>query len=118
MRYDSARSLAYALEAGVPDKVCDVLLDMLSNKTLKVFKGTDAGISATSDESKGGASKVSERTEGDGRYMAAQALGWLGDKSRNNEAIVAALRKAVKDDDAKLKEFATKALTALKLPLE
>src|SRR5262249_1267093 len=93
LRYDSARKLANLLKSGAPDKVCDVLLEMIDNNDLKVFKGSDAAITGTPDESKGGASRVSEKAEGDGRYMAAQAMGWLGEKAKSNKAIVDALRK-------------------------
>jgi HEAT repeat protein len=118
LRYDSARKLAHLLESRAPDKVCDVLLEMIENSDLKVFKGSDAAIKGTPDESKGGASKVSEKAEGDGRYMAAQAMGWLKDKAKNNKAIVAALQKAAKDDEPKLKEAARKALADLGLKPE
>jgi hypothetical protein len=118
VRFDAARGLAYSMRDEAPDKVCDLLLEMISTSSLKVFKGTDTAITGTGDESKAGGSKVSERTGGDGRYMAAEAMGWLGKKAKSNEAIVAALRKAAKDEEPKLKDCAGKALKDLGIPPE
>ncbi len=118
VRYDAARWLACCLKARAPDKVCDVLLDMLGNTDLLVFKGSDAAITSTTDESKSGGSKVSEKAEGDGRHMAAEAMGWLGDKAKKNKAIVAALQKAAKSDEPRLKEEARKSLKALGVAVE
>jgi hypothetical protein len=61
---------------------------------------------------------VSEKAEGDGRHMAAEAMGWLGDKAKNNKAIVAALQKAAKSDERQLKEKAREALKLLRLAVE
>jgi HEAT repeat protein len=118
LRYDSARKLAFTLRGAAPDKVCDVLLEMIGASGLMVFKSTDAAITSTRDESKGGSSKVAPKAEGDGRYMAAEAMGWLGEKSKNNKAIIAALRKAAKDDEPKLKERAKETLSALGIAVE
>jgi HEAT repeat protein len=102
VRYDAARSLAAALSEKAPDKTIDALLHMLENKSLKVFNKTD-----------GTPSGVASDLGGDARYMAAQALGWLGDKAKNNQKVVNALRKATKDKDEKLKSEAEKALKNL-----
>jgi HEAT repeat protein len=118
VRYEAARSLAVSLGARAPDKVCDVLLDMIGNTDLQVFKGTDAAITSTTDESRGGGSKVSEKAEGDGRHMAAEAMGWLGDKAKKNKSIVAALQKAAKSDERQLREKAREALKRIGLALE
>ena len=115
VRYDSARVLADALRDKAPDKTCDILLHMISNNDLKVFKGTDATVEGTPDESKGGTSTTAERTGGDARYMAAEAMGWMGKKSKNDLRIVAALREAAKDREPKLKEKALKALKEIGL---
>jgi HEAT repeat protein len=118
LRFDSARKLAHTLSASAPDKVCDVLLEMIDDTGLKVFKGSDTAITSTTDESKGGGSKVSEKVEGDGRYMAAQAMGWLGEKAKSNKAIIAALQKAARSDEPKLKECAIKALGELGIKVD
>jgi HEAT repeat protein len=116
VRYDAARVLAYALSEKVPDKVCDVLVQMISDDKLKAFKGTDATITGAPDESRGGASGTAQVLGGDARWMAAEAMGWLGDKARNNKAVVNALRTAVTDREPKLKEKAARALKELGLP--
>jgi HEAT repeat protein len=118
VRYDAARWLAFSLKDKAPDKVCDVLLEMIENKDLLVFKGSDTSITSTGDESKSGGSKVTEKQEGDGRYMAADAMGRLGEKGKNNKAIVAALRKAAKSDEPRLKECAIRSLGDLGLKAE
>jgi HEAT repeat protein len=115
-RYDIARAMAFALGSETPDKVCEVLLDMIGNTNIKVFDKTEASIESTPDERKGGSTGTTTTfLTSDGRYMAAEALGKLADKAKRNAAIVAALRKAAKDKEAKLKEKATEALKNLGL---
>ncbi len=118
VRYDAARWLACCLKERAPDKVCDVLLEMIDNTGLLVFKGTDAAITSTTDESKGGGSKVSDKADGDGRHMAAEAMGWLGDKAKKNKAIIAALQKAAKSDERQLREKARESLKLLGIAVE
>jgi HEAT repeat protein len=115
VRYDSARVLAFALHEKAPDKTCDVLLEMLNNKALVVFKKTDASIKGTGDEASRGGSGTSQDKGGDARYMAAEALGWLGAKAKNNEKVVAALRAAARDKEPRLSEAARKSLKDLGL---
>jgi HEAT repeat protein len=115
VRYDAARMLANGLEANAPDRTVDVLLEMLNNKTLRVFDRTDATVVGTGTEATRGTTQVQDKLGGDARYMAAQALGWLRDKARNNPVVVAALRKAAKDPDARLSETAAKSLQSLGL---
>jgi len=80
VRYDTAPACwAFTLKDKAPDKVCDVLLDMIGNTTLKVFDGTDATI-------EGRPGRVQGRRLGDratyGRAMlgtwAAEAMGFIG----------------------------------------
>jgi HEAT repeat protein len=115
IRYDSARVLAYALRDKAPDKVCDVLLGMIKDDTLKIFRGTNAAIDSTPDESKGGSTGTKTDQGGDARYMAADAMGWMGEKSKNNKAIVEALRKAATDPEPRLKKSALASLKVLGL---
>jgi HEAT repeat protein len=112
-RCDVARLLAFTLHDKAPDKVSDLLLAMLKDESLKVFKKTDADIDSTPDESRGGSTAVKEDLGGDARYMAAEAIGQLGSKGKDNPDIIAALRKAADDKEAKLKETARKALEKL-----
>jgi HEAT repeat protein len=115
VRYDSARVLAYALEDKAPDKTCDVLLHMITNDKLRIFNKTDANVEGTGNEASGGSSATSKDLGGDARYMAAEALGWMGSKSKNNPRVVAALRAAVKDKEPRLSKAAEKALKELGL---
>jgi HEAT repeat protein len=111
IRYDAARAMAFALRDEAPDKVSDVLLDMIANPNLKVFNKTDAGIDSAPDESQRGRTGTAMDLGGDARFMAPEAFAMLGEKAKRNAAIVAALRKAAKDKEPKLKE---KAIAALK----
>jgi HEAT repeat protein len=115
VRYDTARLFAHRANDKAPDKTCDVLLAMIEDPDLKVFNGTDANIKATPDEARGGASGTAVNTGGDARYMAAQAMGRLGDKGKNNRAIGAALRKALTDPEPTLRKEAGEALKRLGL---
>jgi HEAT repeat protein len=107
-RYDAARLLAQGLGERAPDKVIDVLLQMLRNEELKVYNRTDAKIGSGGEASAGG-SDVRPNLGGDARYMAATALGYLGTKARKDE-VLRALREAAKSTDGKLRQTAEKAL--------
>jgi HEAT repeat protein len=98
VRYDTARILAFRLRHDAPDRVADLLLDMLKNRTLKIFVGSEVAES------------------GDARFMAADALGQLGEKARNRKDIVDALKAATGDPDPQLSKSANAALKALHVP--
>jgi len=113
LRYDAARVLALRLGDKAPAKTADVLLDMLTNRALVIFNGNDTKVSGVGGEGTGGTSQVQTKQGGDARYMAAQALGWLGKKA-NRPDIVKALEVAAQDKDAKLSAEAKQALRAIK----
>jgi HEAT repeat protein len=115
VRYDAARKLANVFRADTPDAAIDVLLEMIKNMTLKVYNSTDANVEGAGTEASAGRANVKENTGGDARYMAAQAMRWLGEKAKKRDDVVAALRKAAMDSDQKLMEEATKSLDDLGL---
>lgn len=115
LRYDAARKLANILEDEAPDKTIDVLLDMLTNTSLKVYNRTDATVEGANTESTVGRSNVAANLGGDARYMAVEALGWMGKKAAKRSDVVAALKKAAEDKDLKLRETAKKALAELNI---
>lgn len=113
VRYDAARKLANVLGPDAPDKTVDVLLEMLTNNTLKVYNRTDATVQGSGTEAGAGRANVQANLGGDARYMAAQALGWLGGKAAKRDDAVAALRKAAESKDAKLRKAAEDSLEKL-----
>jgi HEAT repeat protein len=113
LRYDAARKLANVLRDEAPDKTVDVLLEMLTNLQLKVYNRMDAQVQGAGTEATVGRANVRANLGGDARYMAVQALSWLGNKAAKRADVVAALRKAAKDEDAKLKKTAKEALSDL-----
>lgn len=113
LRYDTARLLASLLRDEAPDRVVTTLLDMLAKKDLRLFLGTQAAIDGTGNEAGGGKSSAAARQGGDARYLAAEALGWLGRKGGDNIKVVVALREAARDADPKLKAAAARALEEL-----
>ena len=115
VRYDSARKLANVLGPASPDKTADVLLEMLRNKSLKVYNSTDARVEGSGTESTTGRANVQANLGGDARYMAVEALGWLGKKASGRDEVVKAIREAAKDPDGKLRKAADKALRQLGL---
>jgi HEAT repeat protein len=115
VRYDAARKLANILGPESPDQTVDVLLEMLTNKTLKVYNRTDAEVKGAGTEATAGRANVQANLGGDARYMAAQALSWLGDKAKKRAEVRTALRKAAKDGDETLRKAAEKALKKLGL---
>jgi serine/threonine protein kinase/HEAT repeat protein len=96
-RYNAARKLAWELRDEAPDKTTDVLMEMLTNTTLRTVNRS--GVMG-----------------GDARSMAAKALGWLGKKVRGREDVIDALRAATKDDNSQLRESATEALNDIGVP--
>jgi HEAT repeat protein len=115
VRYDAARKLANVLRDEAPDKTADVLLHMLKNNNLKVYNRTDAKVEGAGNEATAGKANVQANTGGDARYMAAEALAWLGDKAKQRPDVVEALRKAAKDDDPMLRKAAAATLDSLGL---
>jgi HEAT repeat protein len=115
VRYDAARVLAFCLKERAPDLAADVLLHMLRNKDLLIYRGSGATVEGTPGEDTRGETKVRMEARGDARWMAAEALPHLGDKVRKRDDIIRALRAATTDKDAKLREEATKALRDLGL---
>jgi HEAT repeat protein len=115
VRYDCARLLAHKLRENASDKVRDLLVHMLTNRELRVFNKTDANIKGTGNEAAPGTSDVAPDLGGDARYMAAQALGWLGEKSSKNDKVIKALREAAKDKEPRLSKEAKASLETLKL---
>jgi serine/threonine protein kinase/HEAT repeat protein len=116
VRYDAARLLAYKLREDAPDRVGDVLLEMLENRTLKVFLRSEVRVSDPGAKADAGQTQVEEKLGGDARYMAAEALASLGKKASSRKDIIEALKLATKDSDAKLREAATDALKGLGNP--
>ncbi|MGL4551706.1 MAG: HEAT repeat domain-containing protein, partial [Gemmataceae bacterium] len=123
VRYNCARLLALVYRADAPDKASEVLLEMIDDRTTNLFYGTTAsgsgGVEGSAD------TRIGARTGGSARFLAAQALGWMGAKSKDNPAVMAALRRAAADPDArsedgrkradaeKLADEAKKALAAI-----
>lgn len=113
VRYDVARILAHFLHERAPDKVIDVLLDMITNRKLRQHFGTRATVEGVPAEGKGGSSRARSVGGGDARFMAADAMGALGSKGRSNKRVIAALKKAATDSDETLKKSARDALRRL-----
>jgi HEAT repeat protein len=115
VRYDAARAMANKLGPEAPDRTVDVLMHMLENRDLHVFKGTDARVEGAGNEASSGRTRVAESIGGDARYMAVQALGWMGTKASSRKDVVKALREAARDADPTLREHARRSLRELGL---
>lgn len=113
LRYDAARKLANVLRDEAPDKTADVLLEMLTDTRLVVYNRTDARVEGAGTEATVGRANVQANLGGDARYMAVQALSWLGDKAAKRADVRQALRKAAQDKDSKLSKHAKDALRDL-----
>jgi HEAT repeat protein len=109
VRYDAARTLAKYLKDKTPDKAADVLLQMLRDERLQVYKKTDANVSGGVEGSSG--TRIKADTGGDARFMAAMALGDIGKKLAGRKDIIDELRKA--SAEAKDDKFKTEAKNAL-----
>ncbi len=114
VRYDAGRAFAFTYGADSPDKAVDVLVQMLQDKTLLVYKGTDAALEGTGTEAGGAGTRTKANARDDARYMAAHALGKMGAKAKRHENAMKALKAACKDADSpKLRKVAADALTEL-----
>jgi HEAT repeat protein len=113
MRYDAARALAFNMRERAPDQAAAVLLKMLGDK-VSIYSGTGTGGTNTGGEAgRHGNTTTEEKSGGDGRYMAAQALGQMGRKA-NKPEIIDALQKAAADPDPTLSKAAREALGRIK----
>src|SRR5579884_1632391 len=108
LRFDVARTLASVLRDKAPDKTVEVLLRFLENDKVKVYRGTDIKLND-------GRAVPQANLGEDARFLAAEALGMLGSKAAKRPEVVAALRKAAKSENRKLKETARKALNDLNI---
>jgi hypothetical protein len=113
VRYSAAFVLAQLLRDDAPDKTADVLLEWLADKSVVIYNRADARVEGTGTEATVGRADVQENYENDARYRAAQALAWLGNKAASRPDVVAALRKAAKDNSAKLRNTAKESLIRL-----
>lgn len=113
VRYSAARKLAQMLKDQAPDKTADVLLEMLTNKMILIYNRTDAKVEGAGTEAAAGRANLKENLGSDARFLAARALSWLGEKAAKRPEVVAALRQAAKDKDAKLQKTAKQALMDL-----
>ncbi len=113
VRYDAARLMAARLHDNTPPKAADVLLDMLGNRTLVQFNGTDAKSNGVGSEGAGGKTSVNVDQGGDARWMAAEALGRMG-RAAKRQDVLKALEEAAQDKDAHLRDVATMALRSIK----
>jgi hypothetical protein len=109
-RYDAARKLAQVLHDDAPDKTADVLLEMYRKKDLHVYNGTNANVEGTGTEATTGRAKVDADLGGDAKYMAVEAMGWLGKKARARDDVMKAIREAAKAPNAKLRKTAEESL--------
>ena len=114
IRYDAARSLAQALRQRAPKAVLDTLEEMLNDTKLKIYCKTKVNVTSVGGENAapGKQGKVQEDISGDGRYMAAQALAYIGPAAKR-PGILRALNELKISRDERLREESRKALVAI-----
>lgn len=110
-RREAARVLALHLGDSSPDKVGEVLLDMLRATNLQLYQGAEVRAGATGENQ--GATAVKENTGGDARFLAAEALGWMGRKA-NKPEIIRELEKTQQEKDEQLRQASTQALERIR----
>jgi HEAT repeat protein len=114
IRYEAARSLARAFGPEAPDEVIDTLEQMLRDKSLRVYRQTNADVKGGS-ESSGGQSRPKEDFDGDGRCLAAHALAFIGPRAKKGHPkIVGLLKELAKSEDPMSQQFAKLALDKLR----
>ena len=111
LRYDAARALAQGLRADAPKAVIDTLEAMLNDTTIQIYRQTNANVTG-GRESGGGKSTVKPDIGGDARYMAAQALAYIGPPA-NRPSILKTLKALANAKDERTREHSRKALEAI-----
>jgi HEAT repeat protein len=109
VRYEAARALAHRLKEQAPDKAADLLVEML---TAKVELNAGAQTNKTNTGSEGSqqtGTSTASRSAGDGRYLAANALGDMGARAKKPK-VIEALKKAEMDSNERLSKSAARAL--------
>jgi HEAT repeat protein len=115
IRYTAARALAVNLGKKAPTKALDLLVDMLKNENLKIHLGAQSTVTSVGSEGTVGTTRSTDRQKGDARFLAAEALSFMG-TTANRKDVVSALRKAAtdtKDETGRLRTEAAKALKAI-----
>ena len=87
VRFSAARLLAARLQTRAPAKTADVLMKILTDPNLRIYNGTDAKVKGVGTEGTAGASEAKENFGEDGRFMGAEALGWMGRKANRPDVI-------------------------------
>jgi HEAT repeat protein len=113
VRYDAARCLANRLRDKAPDKAVDVLLEMLKDEHLKIYKGAGTDVTGSSVEGAKGGASVALNVGGDARFLAAQALAQIGARKAGRPDVIRALKEAAKSKDEELSKAAEKALEVI-----
>src|SRR5262249_40141938 len=109
-RYDAARALARGLGPASPNEVIDTLAEMLGDTSVVVYNQTNADVKG-GRESAGGQSTVKQDLGGDARYMAAEALRFVGPPAKKqNPKIVGLLKELAKSKDPLNQKYARLAL--------
>jgi len=108
--YVAARVLARHLKDKTPEKVIQLLLDRLktTDQTSVVYRGADTRVDGAGEE-RANQPSVTDKTGGDARLLAAEALGWVG-AAANKPEIIKTLKELTKAKDQELAQEATEAL--------
>jgi HEAT repeat protein len=94
VRYNAARCLALRMGRRAPEKAVDVLCDMLNDKNIRIYHGTDAKVSG-GGEGQSGDSRTAANLGGDARFLAAQALARIGSPKANRKDVIDSLNEYV-----------------------
>ncbi len=111
LRQEAARVLALHLHEQATDRVADTLLEMLKSPDIRLYKGAELRVNETGENR--GNSGVKDIEGGDGRFLAAEALGWLRGKA-NQKEIIKELEKTAMSEDANLRKYSNEALRLIK----
>ena len=112
VRYDSAIILGAFQGPQTSDRTIDLLEAMLLDKDVGVYSGSDAKVSTTGGESRGGETTVTKVVSADSRGMAAVALARIGPRA-NRPEIVKALKEATQSTEPRVRDAAAKALKSI-----
>lgn len=105
LRYNTAVVLALHRGAEASEKTLDTLLALMEDKQIQIYGGADASVRSGGAEAQAGESTVRRKYTGDGRTLAAQALGQVGPRA-NRPAILRALESLARETEGEPREAA------------
>src|SRR5207248_1220149 len=91
VRYYAAMGLARTFGPETPERALDVLLEFLRDTTGRIYTGSEAAATKVGAESRQGNGQVKAKLTTDSRFLAADALAFVGGRLQDRPDVLTAL---------------------------